>query len=44
MAPNPPRGSRAFGASRANLCPPPQKFLSPYAYDNKKAHLGNGKV
>ena len=31
---DPPRGSRAFGASRANSCPPPppQKFLSPYAY------------
>ena len=23
MAPDPPRGSRAFGASRANSCPPP---------------------
>ena len=32
MAPNPPRGSRVFSASRANSCPPPSKFLSPYAY------------
>ena len=29
MAPNPPGGSRAFGASRANLCPPPPKISKP---------------
>ena len=35
MPPNPPRGSRVFGASRANSYPPPPpKFLSPaYAYE-----------
>ena len=40
-APGPPRGSRAFGASRANSCPPPPlpKFLTPYAYVYLKTNL-----
>ena len=43
MPPDPPRGSRAFGASRANLClPPPPKFLSPYAYEQENKTT-NGK-
>ena len=33
MPSDPSRGFRAFGVSRANSCPPPPKFLSPYAYD-----------
>ena len=41
MAPDPPRGSRAFGVSRANSCPPPAKFLSPYAYA-RKSRRNNG--
>ena len=32
MAQDSSRGSRALGGSRANSCPPPSKFLSPYAY------------
>ena len=35
-----PRGSRAFGASWANSCPLPPKFLSPYAYAHRIVLVG----
>ena len=40
-ASGPPLGSRIFGASRANSCPPPlhPKFLSPYAYEYKTRNI-----
>ena len=44
MLPDPPRGSHAFGASRANSCLPP-KFLSLYAYvpDHMNTVFTHGK-